>query len=411
MEYGCIGFPLGHSYSEEIHRLIGGYRYELKPLTEEELPAFLNAGEFRGINVTIPYKQAVIPFLSGISDRAKRIGAVNTVVNRNGKLYGDNTGCAGLSALLPRAGIDPCGKKVLILGTGGTAKTAHAVCDSLGARQILRVSRTGKDGALTYEEAVGSHADAEILINTTPCGMYPDTAPAPISLDGFSRLTGVADVIYNPLRTTLRLKAEERGIPSAGGLYMLVAQAVAAASLFFPDRPPADPEAVYRALLREKENLVFIGMPSSGKTTVGRKCAKLAGRKFLDADRLFSDTLGITPADFIRRYGEEAFREEETKILLRVSEERGAVISVGGGAVLRRQNVEALKKNGTLIFLDRPLSLLKATPNRPLSGDPEKLAALFALRRPIYQHAADLTVDASGDLYAVVGKIREAGLL
>ena len=405
MEYGCIGNPLGHSYSEEIHRLIGGYRYELKQLREDELPDFFAAADFKGINVTIPYKQAVIPYLDGISDRAGRIGAVNTIVNRGGKLYGDNTDFIGLSALLFREKIDLKAKKVLILGTGGTAKTALAVAEELGAREIVRVSRTGRDGAVTYADAASRHADAEILLNATPCGMYPEIAPAPIDPDLFPKLGSVIDVIYNPLRTTLLLEAEKRGLKTAGGLFMLVSQAVAAASLFFPDRAPADPEAVYRALLRKKRNLVLIGMPTCGKSTVGKTAAFLSEKRFFDTDVLFREKFALSPAEYIGIHGEKSFRDAEAEIVAGIAGENSSVIAVGGGTVLREENVAALKKNGVLVWLDRPLSLLRPSARRPLSSDAEKLAALYHERRPVYEAAADLRIDASGPVSEVIADL------
>ena len=411
MEYGCIGNPLGHSYSAEIHRLIGGYSYELMPLEERELAPFLRSGSFRGINVTIPYKQAVIPFLDAVSERAAAIGAVNTVVNRNGRLYGDNTDCIGLSALLDRAAIGIRGKKVLILGTGGTAKTARAVVSEKGAEEVILVSRTGKEGAVTYEEAASRHADAGVLINTTPCGMYPEIAPSPIGLSCFPGLESVVDVIYHPLRTTLLLEAKSRGLKTAGGLFMLVSQAVAAASLFFPDRPPADADAICGAMLRQKENLVFIGMPTCGKTTVGKEAAARFGRRFLDTDILFYGKFGITPAKYIEKYGENAFRNAETEVVSEVSRVSSSVIAVGGGTVLREENVRALKKNGKLIWLDRPLSLLRPSSDRPLSGSAGKLEALYSSRRPVYEAAADLRIDASGTVGAVLDALAGKDLI
>ena len=411
MEYGCIGNPLGPSYSEEIHHLIGGYRYELKQLREDELREFFRAADFKGINVTIPYKQAVIPFLDGISDRAERIGAVNTIVNRDGKLYGDNTDYLGLTALLSREHITLKEKKILILGTGGTAKTAHAVAEDLGAREIVRVSRTGKDGALTYADAAALHADAEVILNATPCGMYPEIKPSPIGLSLFPRLESVIDVIYNPLRTTLLQEAGKRGLKTAGGLFMLVSQAVAAASLFFPDRPSADAEAIYRTLLRKKENLVLIGMPTCGKTSVGQIAAFLSERKCFDTDVLFRKKHVLSPAQYIEAYGEPAFRDAEAEIVAELSKVNSSVIAVGGGTVLREENVAALKKNGILVWLERPLDELRPAANRPLSNDKEKLEALWYTRRPIYQSVADVTVDAAGPISVAIADLIEKDLI
>ena len=224
MNCGLIGYPLGHSYSPQIHRALADYDYRLWPLKPEELEPFLARRDFAGINVTIPYKERVIPYLDQLSDTARAIGAVNTVVNRDGKLYGDNTDLAGMLALIRRMGLVLSGKKVLILGTGGTSKTARAAASQLGAAEVYRVSRSGRDGAVTYRQAAELHGDVACIINTTPCGMYPDLGGCPVELDSFPCLEGVVDVIYNPLRSELVLGARQRGIPAEGGLYMLAAQ-------------------------------------------------------------------------------------------------------------------------------------------------------------------------------------------
>ena len=287
MEYGCIGAHLPHSFSKEIHACIGNYPYELKELTAEELPGFMRAHDFCGINVTIPYKEAVIPFLDGIDPPAAEIGAVNTVVNRGGRLFGYNTDVIGMERLLAKNGVCLKQRKVLVLGTGGTSKTAMAVAKRAGASAVYRVSRSGKEGALTYEEAYALHGDAGILINTTPCGMYPEPHACPVDISRFAGLEGVLDAVYNPLRTRLVLAARKREIPSAGGLYMLVAQAVAAYGIFFDTATPAGlTERIYSALFAEKQNIVLIGMPGSGKTTVGRRIAADTGREFVDTDAL-----------------------------------------------------------------------------------------------------------------------------
>lgn len=398
MEYGCIGEHLTHSFSREIHEKIGSYRYELKEIPAGELDAFLEARPFRAINVTIPYKEKVIPHLAFLSDEARSIGAVNTVVNRDGKLFGYNTDYTGIAMLAARTGISFRGKKVLILGTGGTSKTACAVVRDAGARRILRVSRSGRDGAVTYEEAVSRHNDAEILINTTPCGMFPDSAPCPIDISRFPSLEGVLDAIYNPLRTNLILQAQKRGIPASGGLFMLVAQAVAASDIFLGTKHrEADVNRIYDSVYAEKINTVLIGMPSCGKTTVGTLLANRTGRTFLDTDLLFSETYGKTPAEVIRAEGTDAFRTMETDVIRRVSERNGLILAVGGGSVLRQENVTELKKNGLLFWLDRSCDLLTPTPDRPLSDTPEKLRALYEERRPIYASVADVTLHSDAE--------------
>ena len=397
MIYGLIGEHLGHSFSAEIHARLGEEPYELRELAPEEVPAFLQRGAFRGINVTIPYKQTVIPFLDGISETARAIGAVNTIVRRNGKLYGDNTDAAGLTGLLKHIGADLKGKKVLILGTGGTSLTARYVAASLGAREVIRVSRTAKGGAVSYEQAAAEHADAEILINTTPCGMYPRCGERPTDLDSYPKLEAVADVIYNPLRTNLVLEARKRGIPAEGGLLMLTAQAVRAAELFRNrEYPPETAGRIWRELTREKENIVLIGMPGSGKSTVSAALQKQTGRPAADTDALIEAKAGKTIPEIFREDGEKAFRDLESEVIEEVSARGGQIIATGGGAVLRPENVTALRRNGRLILLERETESLTPTANRPLADTREKMDRLWKEREPAYRAAADCTVRPAG---------------
>ncbi|MBQ7088705.1 MAG: shikimate dehydrogenase [Clostridia bacterium] len=392
--YGCIGKKLTHSFSGEIHARLADYRYELIELSEEELPSFLEQKAFASLNVTMPYKQTVIPFLDEISDEARRIGAVNTIVNRGGKLYGYNTDYHGMKALTIRIGADLRGKKVLVLGTGGTSKTAGVLAADLGAAQVVTVSRRASDGYVTYEQASTLHADAQILINTTPCGMYPDVDGAPMDLAPFGRLEGVIDAVYNPLRTNLILDAKARGIRAEGGLYMLVMQAVAAVEKFLGtpvDSAVAD--RVFADLLAAKENIVLIGMPGSGKSTVG-KLLRSDGFAFFDTDEEVEKRCGCTIKALIAAKGEAYFRDVESAVIRDVSAESGRVIATGGGAVLRAENLRNLKRNGRLFFLDAPLSRLQATEDRPLSDTADKLAKLYAERIAIYLAAADTVVPA-----------------
>ena len=397
LSYGCIGEHLPHSFSKEIHGQIGGYAYELKELTPEELPAFMAARSFHGINVTIPYKQAVIPFLDEIDETARAIGAVNTVVNRNGKLYGFNTDLDGLTRLIRRIGLDLSGKKVLIPGTGGTSRTAAFAAEQLGAREIRKISRTGRDGSLTYEEALRDHTDAEIILNTTPCGMYPEPDAQPLPLEPFHRLEGVADVIYNPLRTRLVLDARSRGIPAEGGLYMLVAQAVRASEHFLDTAyPDGLTDRIYERILRQKENIVLIGMPGSGKSAVGRILAEKTGRSLADTDQLITEKAGKPIPDIFRENGEPAFRDLESEIIRALSKQGGQIISTGGGAVLRPENVTALRQNGRLFWLDRDPEALVPTDDRPLADTAEKMKQLYRVREPVYRAAADEIIPVTG---------------
>lgn len=396
MKYGLIGEHLTHSYSCEIHAQIADYEYELHELAPSELGGFLTKREFNAINVTIPYKQDVIPYLDGISDTAKRIGAVNTIVNRGGKLYGDNTDFAGMLALAKHIGVDMKGKKVLILGTGGASKTGHALAEYMGAESVYYVSRSGKNGSITYEQAVSEHSDAQVIINATPVGMFPKQGGRPIDISAFPKLEGVLDAIYNPLRTNLILDAQERGIPAEGGLYMLSAQAVHAAAVF--QDIPLDESLVDKAFKRvknDKQNIVLIGMPSSGKTTVGRILAEKCGKELADTDEYIVKKIGMPIADFFAEHGEAEFRKIEKETVAGLASTDGKIIATGGGAVLDAENVRALKQNGVLVFLDRRPENLIATDDRPLASRRSALEKLYAERYDIYCAAAEVHIDAN----------------
>lgn len=408
MKYGLLGEKLGHSFSKEIHARLADYEYELRELNAEELDALFRKKDFEAVNVTIPYKQTVIPYLDEISERAKTIGAVNAVVNRNGKLFGDNTDFAGMRALALHAGADMKNKKVLVLGTGGTSKTACAVAKDLGAREFLRVSRTKKEDAVTYEAAAEKHSDAQIIINTTPVGMFPKTNASPIDLSVFPKLEAVLDAIFNPLRTELVLTAQERGIIASGGLYMLVAQAVYASALFLNKKADEKKtDEVYKEILNEKRNIFLIGMPSSGKSSVGKKLAEMAGKEFEDTDAMLVKRFGEPIADYIRKNGEKTFRDAESEVIAEAAKERGKVIATGGGAILRKEKVREMKRNGVTVFLDRDLSLLTATSDRPLSSTKEALERLYNERFPIYEKAADVTVKSNDEIGAVAQAVRK----
>ena len=394
MQYGCIGETLKHSFSAEIHPLLSDAPYELCEVSKDALDGFMKRREFRGINVTIPYKQAVIPYLHEIDEQASAIGAVNTVVNRGGLLYGYNTDFYGMCALLAHLGAEVRNKKVAILGTGGTSLTALAVAEHLGASEILRVSRSEKEDCITYEALREKHADVQILINTTPCGMYPHPYECPVDVCDFPKLEAVADAVYNPLRTELVLGARERGIAAEGGLYMLVAQAVRAAEIFHDcTYPKGTVEEIWKKIMRRKENIVLIGMPGSGKTTVGNLLAADLKRNFCDMDVEIGLRSQRTPAEIIAEDGEGAFRDLESQVLREhIAMRQGEIIATGGGAILRSENVRMLRHNGRIYLLDRPLEKLIPTDDRPLSSDRAALERRYHERYDRYHGAADAKV-------------------
>ena len=402
MEYGLLGETLGHSFSPWIHQALADYDYRLCPTPRAAVEELFRRREFKGLNVTIPYKQTVIPLCDEVDPRAAAIGAVNTVVNREGRLTGYNTDIDGLIYLAKRAGVEMAGKKVVILGSGGTSRTARAAARELGAADVVVVSRHGEDN---YEN-LSRHADAQVLINTTPVGMYPNCGLAPVSLDDFPNLTGVLDAVYNPLRTALVMAAEERGLPCSCGLPMLVAQARRSAELFtgtsIPDRRL---EEVLAELTAQVRNVVLVGMPGCGKSAVGRALAQRLGKEFLDLDQLLeAEARKPIPAIFAQE-GEDAFRELESRIVREAGARTGCVLSTGGGVVTRRENYAPLRQNGVIIHLTRDLSRLPKA-GRPVSQSTD-LRELWERRRPLYASFADLTIDNNGPLEETLDKIEK----
>ena len=397
MEYGLIGSKLGHSYSKIIHEMLCGYHYDLCPLpTEDEARAFLKKRAFKAINVTIPYKRLVMEYCSYIDPRAKAIGAVNTDVNQNGLLYGYNTDYLGFAHLAEAHSVDFAGRTVLILGTGGTHNTTSAVARDKGAAKILTVSRhpDPEKGELSYEEAVRS--GAQIVINTTPAGMYPNVGVCHLDVAAMPGLEAVLDVVYNPDKTELILRAEEAGVPVAvGGLEMLVAQAVYAAEYFLDrkfDDAPAEIRAITAQLRKEQLNVALIGMPSCGKTTIGRALADRLGKRFVDLDEEIVRAAGCSIPDLFAAEGEDGFRAREAEQTARFAREGRQVLSCGGGVVKRPENLRALRQNGVVLFIDRPLEALTVGGGRPLSTSAEALKAMEAQRRPLYLAAADAVI-------------------
>lgn len=408
MKYGCIGEHLKHSFSKEIHNALADYEYEICEIPRDELGAFMESRAFSAINVTIPYKEEVIPYLHYIDGFAKDIGAVNTIVNRDGKLYGYNTDFYGMTQLIHRAGVSLKGKKVAILGTGGTSKTAFAVAKAEGAEKIIKVSRSGRDSAVTYEELYEKHRDTDVIINTTPAGMFPNIFDKAADISAFPDLSGVIDAVYNPLRTPLISDAKAARIPAEGGLYMLVAQAVRASEIFLDKKyPDGTLDRVFEKTYAEKENVVLIGMPASGKTTVGNLLSKALGREIIDTDDMIVEKAGMPITEIFKKYGEKYFRDLEAECVKEASAKSSAVIATGGGVPLREENVNALRQNGKLFFLDRPLEMLIPTDSRPLSSDRAALEKRYNERYGIYCKSCDIRIDASSDAGSVAKKIIE----
>ena len=401
---GLLGRTLGHSYSPAIHAELGDYEYKLYEKEPQDLAAFLQSGEFDALNVTIPYKKDVMAYCAALSPAARRIGSVNTLVRRkDGTLYGDNTDADGFAYMVKTSGVGVAGKKALVFGSGGASVTACDVLKTLGASSVTVISRSVPDN---YEN-LDRHADAEILVNTTPVGMYPKNGASPVDLTEFPNCCGVFDVVYNPARTALLLQAEKLGIRHAGGLSMLVAQARRASELFTGSQI-ADAEIVRieRKLAREMQNIVLVGMPGCGKSVVGAALAKRLGRPLLDSDALVTQTAQTPIPEFFRMQGEGAFRALETQALRELGKRSGAVIATGGGSVLREENYDLLHQNGVIVWLRRELSAL------PIDGRPVSqsvaLDELYRTREPRYRRFADCIVDNCGSVDDAVNKIMEA---
>ena len=401
MEYGLIGEKLGHSYSGVIHGKIGDYGYELCEIPKDGLADFMKKHDFKGINVTIPYKKDVIPFLDEISPEAEKIGSVNTVVNRGGKLFGYNTDIDGFLYMAKRAGIEFSGRKVIILGSGGTSLTAKAAAEMSGAAEIVTVSRNGENNYGNTDR----HFDAEIVINTTPVGMYPNVCASPMRLDGFKNLEGVIDVIYNPVRTELIMQAEKMGVKCTSGLPMLAAQAVYAYDRFFGK---TSGEELFEKIISETdfetENIVLIGMPGSGKTTVGKRLAEMLDREFIDTDEYIETQKNTTIPKLFEAFGEEGFRMIESDVAECIGKLSGKVIATGGGIVTRLENYGSLHRNGRIIFVERDITLLELS-GRPLSKDRTAVERMYRERYDSYVQFADFSADNSDEIDETVKKI------
>ena len=399
MKCGLLGRKLAHSYSPAIHALLGNYEYNLYEKEPEELEDFLRSSDWDGINVTIPYKQAVIPYLDSLTPIASEVGAVNTIIRRDGKLIGINTDYWGFLSMVEKSGLSPAGKKCLVLGSGGASQVVQAVLRSKNANVVV-ISRSGENN---YEN-LSRHVDASIIVNTTPVGMYPNAGVSPVNLDRFPHLEGVLDLVYNPARTPLLMDAESRGIVAMNGLFMLVAQAKTAAEHFM-DTTLSDAKLaeIHHSLRAQMENIILIGMPGCGKSTIGRLLAEKTGKYFVDADTEIENMAQKTIPCMFAEDGETVFRDYETKVLDALGKRSGLVIATGGGCVTKMRNYPLLHQNGTIFWLQRELDQLP-TEGRPLSTD---LAAMYRTRAPLYAQFADHILDNNSTLDDAITAILE----
>lgn len=402
MRCGLLGEHLGHSWSPQIHHFLGNYSYDLFEVPPEGLERFLKSGDFDGLNVTIPYKKAVMPFCAKLSPAAKAMGCVNTIVRKpDGSLCGDNTDLDGFLWLLNRMGGVRPGEKALVLGSGGASGTVQAVLRSQGVK-VVQISRTGLDNYSNY----GRHRDADLLINATPVGMYPGNGECLIDLRKLPDLRLVLDLVYNPLRTRLLLEAEERSLPCENGLPMLVAQAKKASELFTGEQlPDSLQEKILCKLKVGMQNLILIGMPGCGKSTVGLRLAMALNRPFYDCDLEIERQAGCSIPEYFSRFGEAAFREKETAVLKELGKKTGSIISTGGGCVTRRENRNLLRQNGLVIRLDRDLNRLSSG-GRPVTAA-KGLSRLFSERDSLYREFTDITIDNNGPISQTIDNILE----
>ncbi|KAF5073044.1 Shikimate dehydrogenase [anaerobic digester metagenome] len=391
MRYGLIGEKLGHSFSKIIHEQLADYTYDLIPLSHEAFHNFMKQRDFYAINVTIPYKELVIPYLDSIDPKAAAIGAVNTVVHRGNKLYGYNTDYDGFRYMLMKHKVDPKGKKVLILGKGGASKACISVVKDMGAEEVLTVYYKENVETINYQVCYESHRDAQIIINTTPVGMYPNTEDSPIDLNGFDSLEAVVDVVYNPLRTKFVLDGLSKGVTAVGGLEMLIGQAKCAVEIFLGKKMESILiQNLYTALLEERSNLVLIGMSGCGKTTLGKMAAERLGKIFVDIDEEIIKEIGMPIKEYFSKMGEPAFRHIERDMVQKFSGKNGLVIATGGGVIKNERNIGDLKQNGRILWIKREVSLLESGNGRPLAPDAEATARLYQQRLPLYEKAAEI---------------------
>ena len=402
MKYGLIGEHLGHSFSKQIQTRIAeienvkDYDYQLVELDKEEFKEFMEKKDFKGINVTIPYKKDVIPYLDEMDESAKAIGAVNTIINVDGKLKGYNTDFGGFLYMVKAHNVHMEGKKVLIIGNGGACAAVKAVCKHENAKDIVIVSRSANRGAIGYDEMYTSHLDADIVVNTSPVGMFPNIANAPIDVSWFHKLECVLDVVYNPILTRLCFEAQEADIKRVIGLEMLIAQAKYTFEIFenmsFDD---SIIDEIKKEMLKDRCNVVLIGMPSAGKTTIGKMLEEKLGKEFFDLDDMIIAKAGKSIPEIFQESGEAGFRAIETEVAIEASKMNNKIIATGGGVVKHKVNMDFLRLNGITIFIDRDIDkLISSDPNRPLSSSKQALQQMYKERYPLYQkYAAYIAVN------------------
>lgn len=405
--YGLLGEKLGHSFSKEIHESINDYKYDLIEVSKDDFDSFMTNRNFKAINVTIPYKEKVIPYLHYIDPKAKEIGAVNTIVNINNKLYGYNTDYLGLKKLILKNKIDFNNKKVLILGTGGTSKTAFVLSKDLGCSEVIKVSRKETEDTISYEQAKEKYNDYNIIINTTPVGMYPNDDLI-IDIECFKNLEAVVDVIYNPLNTNIVRYARRKNIKAVNGLYMLVGQAVYASYLFINKEVEEDKiDFIYNKIKNQKLNIALIGMPSCGKTTIASKLCDKLNKNVIDSDVKIEEEIKMPISSFLNKDNEIEFRNIESKVIDEISKLNNIIISTGGGVIKRFENIDNLRRNSIIIFIDRKLDLLQTTDSRPLSSNKTDLEKLYNERYELYKKYSDYIVSNNDDINETINKIIE----
>lgn len=400
MKYGLLGYPLSHSYSPKIHSKFGSYSYELFEVEPNALDDFFANSDFSGINVTAPYKKRVMSYCNELTPCAKSVGCVNTIIRDiNGKLIGHNTDYYGFSYMIDTSGVSLSGKKVLILGSGGAADTAVTVLSEIGARPII-ISRTGGNNYGNLDR----HKDAAAIVNATPVGMYPETLVTLVNPAQFPNLVAVLDLIYNPARTKLLMEAESLGIVTVNGLGMLVAQAKQSAEWFMDTKIPDETiQSVQQDLIRKSGNIILIGMPGCGKSTIGRKLAAQMQREFVDLDEVIAKQYGAIPAEMIQSLGEDYFRQVESTVIKEYGKRSSLVIATGGGCVTRPENYAPLHQNGTIIWLQRDINLLE-TQGRPLSTN-TNLSQLYCVRKHMYERYSDFQISNNGNVDETVADI------
>lgn len=399
MEYGLIGEHLGHSFSKQIHEEIAGYKYEIKEIAKGDLASFMMSKNFKAINVTIPYKEAVIPFLDELSEEAKLVGAVNTIVNNSGHLIGYNTDMKGFMALLKHMNLEVANKNILVTGHGGASKAVIAALKTLKAKNILIASIDKEKDTLSYED-IYDKQEVEIIVNTTPVGMYPNNDASLVELNKFANLEAFVDVIYNPLKSKTVIEALKLGKKAEGGLYMLVAQALYAIEHFLDKKlDESIIDKVYNNILKSKRNIVLIGMPTCGKSTIGKIIAKDLNVPFVDTDEEIIKRIKMPIKDYFALFGEASFRKIETDVIKDLYKQTPTIISTGGGIIKNQINIDLLKQNGIVVFVDRDLSLLKVSDSRPLSSSKNTLEILYKERLPIYKACSDLVITNNGEKF------------